>query len=264
MNPDDLTPLEEALGCRFKQPAILRLALTHSSYAREIQAAAAGEPFPDNEQMEFLGDAILSFVVSAELVQRFPHFQEGTLSKLRAQVVSEKYLVQVAERIGVGEYLHLGKGEEKSGGRSKATLLCDALEAILAAVYLDGGIECARRLILQLILAPELERMNASGDVLRVTDYKSALQEYMQASAHQHLSYTVVGEDGPDHKKSFTVEVRLLDANSSSKVIHVQRAAGPTKKKAEQEAARQVLEHLNHQDAQQPETTKSETTKEGH
>jgi len=261
MNPDDLTPLQEALGYRFKRAEILRLALTHSSYAREMQAAAAGDPFPDNEQLEFLGDSILSFAVSAELVQRFPHFQEGTLSKLRAQVVSEKYLVQVALRFGVGEYLQLGRGEEKSGGRSKATLLCDALEAVLAAVYLDGGIECARKLILDSILAPELERLNASGDVLLVTDYKSALQEHIQASSHQHLSYTVVGEEGPEHRKSFTVEVRLLDASSPGTAIYVRRAAGPTKKKAEQEAARQILEHLNHralqQAAQHVETTKA-------
>ena len=257
MNPDDSTPLEEAIGYRFRRSEILRLALTHSSYAREMQAAAAGEPLPDNEQLEFLGDAILSFAVSAELVQRFPHFQEGTLSKLRAQVVSEKYLVQVALRFGLGNYLQLGRGEEKSGGRSKAALLCDALEAVIAAVYLDGGIECARRLVLESILAPELERLNSSGEVLLVTDYKSALQERIQANAHQLLSYTVVGEDGPEHRKSFTVEVRLLDASSPGTPIYVRRAAGPTKKKAEQEAARQILEHFNDPTATPPERTKA-------
>ena len=261
MNPDDLTPLQEALGYRFRRPEVLRLALTHSSYAREMQAAAVGDPFPDNEQLEFLGDSILSFAVSAELVQRFPHFEEGTLSKLRAQVVSEKYLVQVALRFGIGEYLQLGRGEEKSGGRNKAALLCDALEAVLAGVYLDGGIEAARKLILDSILAPELERLHASGEVLLVTDYKSALQEHIQANSHQHLSYTVVGEDGPEHRKSFTVEVRLFDASSPGTAIYAKRAAGPTKKKAEQEAARQILEHLhsrtNHPAEREPETTKA-------
>ena len=263
MNPDDLTPLQQALGYRFKRPEVLRLALTHSSHAREMQAAAAGEPFPDNEQLEFLGDSVLSFAVSAELVQRFPHFEEGTLSKLRAQVVSEEYLMQVALRFRVGDYLLLGRGEEKSGGRSKATLLCDALEAILAAVYLDGGIEAARKLILDSILAPELERLHASGEVLLVTDYKSALQEHIQANSHQHLSYTVVGEDGPEHRKSFTVEVRLLDASSPGTAISVRRAAGPTKKKAEQEAARQILEHL-HTEAVEQAARLLETAKAGH
>lgn len=258
MNPNDLTPLEEALGYRFQRPEILRLALTHSSYARELQAAATTpDPIPDNEQLEFLGDSILSFVVSAELVQRFPHFQEGTLSKLRAQVVSEKYLVPVASRFQVGTYLQLGRGEENSGGRAKAALLCDALEAILAAVYLDGGIECARRLILEFVLAPELERLNASGEVLLLTDYKSALQELIQSNSHQHLSYTVVGVDGPEHRKSFTVELRLLDANSPGSVVYVKRAAGSTKKKAEQEAARQILEHLSGKTEPRPESSKA-------
>ena len=246
MNPEDLTPLQEALGYRFRRPEVLHLALTHSSYAREMQAAAAGNPHPDNEQLEFLGDSILSFAVSAELVQRFPHFQEGTLSKLRAQVVSEKYLVQVALRFGIGEYLQLGRGEEKSGGRGKATLLCDALEAILAAVYLDGGIECARKLILDFILAPELERLNAAGDVLLVTDYKSALQELLQSSGRLQPVYTTVKEEGPDHRKTFTVEARIY-FQGQSKPEYVARGEGATKKKAEQLAAKQALDHLRGQ-----------------
>ena len=258
MNPNDLSPLEEALGYRFQRPEILLLALTHSSHARELQAAAATmELIPDNEQLEFLGDSILSFAVSAELVQRFPHFQEGTLSKLRAQVVSEKYLVPIATRFQVGAYLQLGRGEENSGGRGKAALLCDALEAIIAAVYLDGGLECARRLILESILAPELERLNASGEVLLLTDYKSALQELIQTNSHQHLSYTVVGVDGPEHRKSFTVELRLLDASSPGTVVYVKRASGSTKKKAEQEAARQILEHLSTKSAEELEVSKA-------
>jgi ribonuclease-3 len=123
--------------------------------------------------------------------------------------------------------------------------LCDGLEAVLAAVYLDGGIEAARRLILDRVLNPELERLNVDGEGWHVTDYKSALQELIQANSRQHLSYTIVGEEGPEHRKSFTVEVRLLDAGSPGKAIYVRRAVGPTKKKAEQDAARQILEHLN-------------------
>ena len=245
MNLDDPTSLEEALGYRFQRPSLLRLALSHSSFAREIQPAGSLEPPADNEQLEFLGDSVLSFVISAELVRRFPHFQEGTLSKLRAHLVSEKSLSEIARRVGIGEYLQLGRGEEKSGGRDKATLLCDGLEAVLAAVYLDGGIEAARQCILDRILNPELERMNVDGEPSLVTDYKSALQELIQANSRQHLSYTIVGEEGPEHRKSFTVEVRLLDAGSPEKAVYVRRAVGPTKKKAEQDAARQILEHLH-------------------
>ncbi len=256
MNSDDLTSLEGALGYRFQRPELLRLALSHSSYAREAQPAGSTDSTADNEQLEFLGDSVLSFVVSAELVQRFPHFREGTLSKLRAHLVSEKHLAEIAQRFGIGDYLQLGRGEEKSGGRGKATLLCDALEAILAAVYLDGGVERVRGLILERILVPELERLNVAGESLVVTDYKSTLQELIQANSRQHLSYTVVGEEGPEHRKSFTVEVRLLDASSPEKAVYVRRAIGPTKKKAEQDAARQILEHLNHRD-EQPESTKA-------
>jgi ribonuclease III len=258
MNSDDLTSLEEALGYRFQRPEALRLALSHSSYAREVRSADSTDAVADNEQLEFLGDSILSFVISTELVQRFPQFREGTLSKLRAHLVSEKHLAEIARHFGIGDYLQLGRGEEKSGGRGKATLLCDALEAILAAVYLDGGIECARRLILERILGPELDRLNVGGEeALAVTDYKSALQELIQANSRQHLSYTVVGEEGPEHRKSFTVEVRLLDASSPEKAMFVRRAVGPTKKKAEQDAARQILEHLNDRNQQQPESTKA-------
>src|SRR5258708_3238142 len=245
MNLDDLTALEEALGYRFQRTSLLQLALSHSSYAREIQPAGASDAPADNEQLEFLGDSVLSFVISAELVRRFPQYREGTLSKLRAHLVSEKSLSEIARRFGIGEYLQLGRGEEKSGGRSKATLLCDGLEAVLAAVYLDGGIEAARQCILDRILNPELERLNVDGEAWLVTDYKSALQELIQANSRQHLSYTIVGEEGPEHRKSFTVEVRLLDAGSPEKAIYVRRAVGPTKKKAEQDAARQILEHLN-------------------
>jgi ribonuclease III len=257
MNLDNRTALEEALGYHFQRQGLLQLALSHSSYAREMQQAGSSSGTPssdtaggnadspgDNEQLEFLGDSVLSFVISAELVRRFPQFREGTLSKLRASLVSEKSLADIARRFGIGEFLQLGRGEDKSGGREKATLLCDGLEAVLAAVYLDGGIDAARELILSRILNPELERLHVDGESWMVADYKSALQELIQANSRRHLSYTIVGEEGPEHRKSFTVEVRLLDAGSPEKAVFVRRAVGPTKKKAEQEAARLILEHM--------------------
>lgn len=245
MNPENLTTLEEALGYRFQRPGLLRLALSHSSYAREMQPAVSSDAPNDNEQLEFLGDSVLSFVISAELVHRYPNFREGALSKLRAHLVSESNLAEVARACGLGEFLQLGRGEEKSGGRGKAALLGDGLEAVIAALYLDGGIEPARHFVLQRILPPDLEHLDSAGETLRVTDYKSALQERIQANSRQRLSYTVVGEDGPEHRKSFTVEVRLLDASAPGKAIFVRSAVGPTKKKAEQDAARQILDDLN-------------------
>lgn len=252
MNLEDLSALEQALGYRFQRPTLLRLALSHSSFAREVQPGLGFEASADNEQLEFLGDSVLSFVITTELVRRYPQFREGALSKLRAHLVSEKSLAEIARRFGIGEFLQLGRGEEKSGGRSKSTLLCDGLEAVLAAVYLDGGIESARELILERILNPELERLNVDGEPTLVTDYKSALQELIQANSRQHLSYTIVAEEGPEHRKSFTVEVRLLDAGSPATPVFVRRAVGTTKKKAEQEAAKQILEHLREQTGRDP------------
>src|SRR6202521_6272928 len=157
-----ITALEEGLGYHFRRRAVIEQAVTHSSQAREQEAQQAGESkykVSDNEQLEFLGDAVLQLVASEELCRRFPHFREGELSKLRAHLVSERHLIRVAQELQLGEYLRLGRGEEKSGGRGKTALLVDALEAVLAALYLDGGMEPARKFILREILAPELERM---------------------------------------------------------------------------------------------------------
>src|SRR5579872_4085263 len=185
MKEREITALEEALGYHFHRRAVIEQALTHSSQAREQESQQAGENkfrVNDNEQLEFLGDAILSLVTSEELFQRFPQFREGELSKLRAHVVSERHLIRVAQRLELGHYLRLGRGEEKSGGRSKTALLVDALEAIIAAVYLDGGMESARRLILSAIVLPELEKMNPQSGGMPVMDFKSALQETLQAT----------------------------------------------------------------------------------
>lgn len=244
MKSRDIAALEESLGHHFLRKELLEQALTHTSHAREKEAAQPAEsPVGDNEQFEFLGDAVLGFVTGEELFHRFPHFREGELSKVRAHLVSEKHLIRVAQQLDLGKYLHLGRGEEKSGGRSKTTLLVDALEAILAAVYLDGGIDPVRRIILQYILVPELEHLSRSGKKLPVNDYKSTLQERLQAIGLPQPSYVLVGEQGPEHKKQFTVEAHLRAPDRNTPEF-VGRAEGSTKKNAEQEAARQVLDYL--------------------
>jgi ribonuclease-3 len=190
-----------------------------------------------------LGDAVLALVTAEELFRRFPTFREGELSKLRAHLVSERHLIQVAQTLGLGTYLRLGRGEEKSGGRLKTALLVDALEAVLAALYLDGGLEIARRFILQAVISPELARMNPESGGVPVMDFKSALQETLQATGRPQASYVLVKEAGPEHSKTFTVEVRLSSAGQT-KVEFIGRAEGSTKKRAEQDAARQVLQYL--------------------
>lgn len=249
MQPADIAALEDKLGYQFRKPELIELALTHSSQARELESALpASTRIGDNEQLEFLGDAVLGLVTSQELFQRFPGFREGELSKVRAHLVSEKHLIQVAQELQLGQYIRLGRGEEKSGGRAKTALLVDALEAIVAAMYLDSGLEVTRQFILQWILKPELERMDLSASsTLPITDFKSALQEALQARGCPQPTYVLVKEEGPEHKKAFTVEVRLRPPGSPAKPELIGRATGSTKKKAEQDAARQVLEHLSAQ-----------------
>jgi ribonuclease-3 len=245
MKAAEIAALEALLGYHFHRPELIEQALTHSSQARELEALQSSvvrATFGDNEQMEFLGDAVLALVTSEELFRRFPHFREGELSKLRAHLVSQKHLIRVAQQLEIGNYLRLGRGEEKSGGRSKTALLVDALEAVLAALYLDGGMEVVRNFILQSIVMPELERMNPASGV-PVMDFKSALQETLQAMGLPQPSYVLVKEVGPEHNKTFTVEARLT-LPFPGKTEFVGRAEGSTKKKAEQEAAQQVLNQL--------------------
>lgn len=249
MKTHDIRTLESELGHRFHHTQVIEQALTHSSQAREQESLQPAEPrtrVGDNEQLEFLGDAILGFVTSEALFQRFPEFHEGQLSKLRAHLVSERHLIQVAQKLDLGRYLRLGRGEEKSGGRHKTALLVDALEAVLAALYLDAGMDVARKFILDVIIGPELEKVTASvGAGLFLTDYKSALQEAVHAAGRPQPSYILVKEEGPEHKKTFTVEARLHPAaGGPGKPEFVGRAMGPTKKVAEQGAARQALEYL--------------------
>ncbi len=237
--------LEQALGYEFVSPRLLQQALTHSSQARELEAQRVGgvDHADDNEQLEFLGDAVLSLVTTEELFRRFPQFSEGQLSKLRAHLVSKNHLIHIAERLELGRYLRLGRGEEKSGGRNKAALLVDALEAVLGAVYLDAGLETVRSIILKQIVWPELQHFVSLGTAGKVTDYKSALQERLQAEGRPQPIYALIKETGPEHQKTFTIEARLLIANGE--VEFTSRAQGSTKKNAEQDAAKQVLEYLD-------------------
>jgi len=248
MKSGDIAELEQTIGYHFRHPDLIHQALTHTSQARELESLQPSGPsvrFGDNEQMEFLGDAVLGLVTSQELFQRFPGFREGELSKLRAHLVSEKHLIRVARELDLGKYLRLGRGEEKSGGRTKPALLVDALEAVLAAMYLDGGLEVTRAFILQRVVGPELSQMALEGGaVLPITDFKSALQEQLQAKGCPQPSYVLIREEGPEHNKTFTVEVRLQMPGVTAGNEIVGRATGSTKKKAEQDAARQALLHM--------------------
>lgn len=240
----EASALEELIGHGFASRELLDRALTHSSQAREMEAMHPGSPHEamDNEQLEFLGDAVLGLVTTEELFRRFPQFSEGQLSKLRAHLVSKNHLIRVAEQLNLGRYLRLGRGEEKSGGRNKTALLVDALEAIIGAVYLDAGLETARSLILQKIVRPELEQFVSLGTAGKITDYKSALQEKLQAERRPQPIYVLVKESGPEHQKTFTIEARLSMADGRTEFAA--RSQGSTKKNAEQDAARQVLEYL--------------------
>ncbi len=245
MKSREIMALEERLGYHFQRRELIEQALTHSSQARESEAAGTPPAFErsgDNELLEFLGDAVLGLVTSEQLFHRFPEFREGELSKLRAHLVGQRHLLRVAEGLQIGEYLRLGRGEERSGGRNKASLLVDTLEAILAAMYLDGGWVVARDFILRAIVEPELTNMKLDTSALPVTDFKSALQELLQSEGRAQPVYVLVKEEGPEHKKTFTVEARVAEPALAH---FVGRAQGATKKRAEQEAARQLLEQLS-------------------
>lgn len=248
MKASELKKLETAVGHTFTDTSLLQLAVTHSSFARETesQQSARGEEIQvgDNEQLEFLGDAVLGLVTSRELYERFPQYQEGQLSKLRGFLVSEKHLIVAAKKIKIGRYLRLGRGEELSGGRDKTALQVDALEALLAAMYLDAGLEKTRQFILERIIGVELRKLGRrrADSPIPVTDYKSALQELSHSMKMLQPNYVVVKEQGPQHKKIFTVEVRLK--NEGGKLAFSAQAQGATKKKGEQAAAEKGLEFL--------------------
>ncbi|MBI3207541.1 MAG: ribonuclease III [Candidatus Solibacter usitatus] len=231
----DLEVFESVIGYRFQDGRLLDRALTHKSYRFEKPSSEPGV-LGDNEQLEFLGDSILGFVISEELVGIYSGMTEGGLSKRKAHLVSAQRLFEVACTLEVGLYLRLGRGEEMSGGRSKRALLADALEALIAAIYIDGGIDAARAFIHRHILAAFIAE--GSENDSRVNDFKSALQEATQRLKLPPPRYAIVREQGPEHSKTFTVEVKIGKELSS-------RAEGLSKKSAGQKAAQQVLERLD-------------------
>ncbi len=232
---------------RFNDPGLLTLALTHSSLAYESNPEGTHDPGSDNERLEFLGDAVLGLVVAEALYCRLPALREGDLTRLRASLVSSRHLAQVAQRIQLGPMLRLGRGEAHSGGQRKPALLADALEAVIAALYLDGGLAPARAFIHRHIVEPAeaslLGVLHSSEPFSgAVGDYKSALQERLQAAGLGQPQYILADQSGPDHRKSFRIEVRVADADGA---LHALASAeGSTKKQAQQEAARLAFASL--------------------
>jgi ribonuclease-3 len=228
---DEFEDLQRAIRYRFRDRGLLEHALTHTSRANEDLTGGVA----DNESLEFLGDAILGFIVADLLFREFPHFNEGQKSKIKASLVSTTALARLADGLSLGDHLLLGRGEEKTGGRRKQALLADCYEALIAAIYLDGGVEQARTFVMR-ELAPLLADVRTHGVVGQ--DYKSALQERLQSEDQGLPEYRLTGTAGPDHRKQFQVEVV---ANGRS----LAEGTGASKKEAEQEAARLALETLS-------------------
>jgi ribonuclease III len=231
----------------FKNPDLLTWALTHRSLAYETDPSASPDPEADNEQLEFLGDAVLGLAVAESLFRRFPSSREGELTRLRSSLVSRRHLGEVGKRIDLGSLLRLGRGEEQSGGRSKPALLANAIEAVIAALYLDGGLDAARAFIEKQIIEPAVPDLNLallasetfSG---AIGDHKSALQEHLQAIGAGQPQYVLTAQSGPDHQKLFRVEVRVDDGYGGSRALA--ESEGSTKKQAQQEAARLAFQRL--------------------
>lgn len=219
-----------SLGLKWKDINIYNKALTHTSYANENK----NFHMPHNQRLEFLGDAVLELVVSEYLYKNFRHFPEGLLTKTRAAVVCEASLAEAANEINMGKYLKIGKGEERSGGRKRPSLLADALEALIGAVYLDQGLEAAKNFILKLF-SDDLNEMAEKGG--NIGDYKTELQEIVQQKTDLPLLYTIINEVGPDHDKTFTAAVTFNSQTWGE-------GTGRTKKEAEQDAAKKALEQI--------------------
>lgn len=217
--------LEKKLQYKFNNINYLKNALTHSSYANEVR-----DGFTSNERLEFLGDSVLSVIVSEYIFEKFPNMPEGELTRLRASLVCEKALCSFARELHLGDYIMLGKGEERGGGRERDSILADAFEAVLAAIFLDGGMVPAKEHIMRFVLR---DVKHTSEETFK--DYKTTLQEIIQRNPEESVTYILTNQSGPDHNKSFTVEVRL-----NSNIIGV--GSGSSKKRAEQMAAKQALE----------------------
>lgn len=225
-----LAELEQKLGYSFQNRSLLKQALTHSSFANEGKKHGK-----NNERLEFLGDSVLSVIVARHLFTTYKDMPEGELTKLRASLVCEKALDGFSDQLDLGKYLQLGKGEELTGGRSRPSILADAFEAVIAAMYLDGGFDAAQKFVLQFIPG-KLDAKKAN----RLADYKTALQEIIQQNREEKIEYLLASEKGPDHAKVFTAEV-LLNSN----VIGV--GEGSSKKQAEQNAAREALKLMGYE-----------------
>ena len=219
--------LEIAIGYRFQNITLLQNALTHSSYANERWH----DSLKSNERLEFLGDSVLGMVVAEYLYRNFPDRPEGELTRMRADMVCETSLAAIADKIGLGGHLLLGHGEERFGGRTRASILADAVESVIAACFLDGGMAAAQAFIRKFVLT------DVPVKRLHNVDYKTALQELVQQKKNQVLAYALVGESGPDHDKQFQVEVSLNG-------LVVGAGSGSSKKRAEQAAARKAIEAL--------------------
>ena len=230
MSRAELEPMEELLGHRFREPRWLEQALTHSTWLQE----AGAEEAVDNERLEFLGDAVVGLLVSQFLAHAYPDWTAGQLSQARARLVNAESLSEAARRLNLGQHLRLGRGEEKTGGREKQNLLADAYEALVAALYKDGGLDVAWRFLERTLMEHALAgALHTSGQ----QDHKSALQEFLQARGQPPADYRVAAESGPDHHKHFLVEVVVQGRSISS-------GEGSSKKKAEQQAAAQALDEL--------------------
>ena len=225
-----MVDLQDKIGYQFNNVSLLKEALTHSSYANEHRL----QNIRYNERLEFLGDAVLSIVVSDYIFKNCPELPEGELTKLRASLVCEKSLYEFAKKIDLGNYLLLSKGERNNGGADRPSILSDAFEALIAAIYIDGGMKSASKHILNFVI-PEIKNSKKK----RINDYKTTLQEIIQKNPGEQLEYVLVNESGPDHNKHFVVEVHL-----NSNVIG--KGGGRSKKEAEQQAAREALELMGY------------------
>lgn len=228
-NMSKLKELEKETGYTFKDPGNLVLALTHSSYANEKKAAG----LKSNERLEFLGDSVLNIVTSDYIYRNYPELHEGEMTRTRAAVVCEASLMRCAERIRLGEYLFLGKGEENTGGRTRSSILSDAFEALIGAIYIDGGISAARRFILRYMedIYQDIDRQN------EFRDYKTMFQEIIQKQSDQKIHYRILDESGPDHDKTFTAQVLVGNEPYGE-------GTGRSKKEAEQNAAKDAINNM--------------------
>ena len=250
MAAEDRSGLAAALGHHFVHPELLEQALTHGSLRHEQQSGGPGEQPEDNERLEFLGDAIVGLLIAELLFRRYPELHEGELTRLRAALVSRKHLGQVGLKLELGSYLLLGRAEERSGGRRKAVLLANCIEALVAALYLEGGLDAASQFVKRHIAEPYVEALRDEMRVKRaIGDYKSGLQELLQSRRAGQPEYLVKAESGPDHRKRFLVEVRI--AAEGNEAPAAAQGEGTTKKKAEQEAARLLYEQLTERGAKQ-------------